>query len=250
MRTLCLMGLVATGLGACVVALRVQGSADPVPIAQAELSILASGDGAAGTQALDQTSLAFAPNGGVLDLAFAPGSVEGVTLDSLTLGVPAGSTLDLATSNGGIVATGLTGAVTASSSNGAVQIATNGTVTATTSNGSVQIETGGTVTIDTSNGRVSGTFAGGTAHTSNGSVELTWTGTLAPLEVETSNGGVTIHVPATANFDADLDTSNADVTVNVGATHVQSSHYQGLVGSGGVTLRVRSSNGGITVTDQ
>ncbi len=112
--------------------------------------------------------------------------------------VPAGAVLDLRTSNGRLDVNGATGDVTARTSNGRIQITdSTGRLELDTSNGSIEVESDSAVV---------------SAQTSNG--QIVFTGALAQgnHSFRSSNGRITLTLPASASFRVNADTSNGRVT--------------------------------------
>lgn len=156
---------------------------------------------------------------------------------SVEVTAPAGSILDLATSNGRVYSSGITGPVSARSSNGAIDL--DGVAAPTvvqTGNGSVTVRAAGPAVVHAAN--------------SNGSVEFF--GALAPGEsvFTTSNGSIQLVLPPDAQFALVASTSNGKIQNEFGmASGTQSAtHVVGSVGDrAGVTIRAETSNGKITV---
>jgi DUF4097 and DUF4098 domain-containing protein YvlB len=164
----------------------------------------------------------------------------------------------LRTSNGSIHLAGVRGRVDALSSNGGVEVrGVDGNMTVVTSNGSVHAEdVRGGLHASTSNGGIHVHLRGsqGTEpiqlSTSNGSVDLDLD-TLHSSDViaSTSNGGITVRLPAATNASVSAHTSghdsihtDFDVTVHGQLTR---SRLDGMIGSGGPTIELRTSNGNI-----
>jgi DUF4097 and DUF4098 domain-containing protein YvlB len=160
---------------------------------------------------------------------------------SIALKVPAESTLSLATSNGEVHAEGIRGDITARSSNGRIEVAGGrGKLDLRTSNGAIEIEASeAIVSAETSNGKVS--FAGSLVKGSH--------------ELETSNGGIALRLPAAAAFRFDARTSNGSVTNRFPAVQSTSGKsgsrkLAGVVGqaeASGIEVTLETSNGGITM---
>jgi DUF4097 and DUF4098 domain-containing protein YvlB len=156
---------------------------------------------------------------------------------SFVLTAPASAALDLRTSNGNVMATGMTGDVTATSSNGRVQVdGGQGRIDLSTSNGEIEIDaTAARVTARTSNGaiRFSGSLADGN-HT-----------------FDTSNGSITLKLPSDARFRVSASTRNGDVTSDFAVTTSGSLRKGALDGTLGenpaVSLQLGSSNGNIDI---
>jgi len=139
---------------------------------------------------------------------------------SYRLTVPAHTDLDLKSHNGGISLTGVRGRTEFATTNGGVHV----------------------------------TDAGGSLHgrTTNGGVHVALSGSQWEgdgLDIQTTNGGVTLEVPE--NFNAHLETG----TVNGGVRMDFPVRVQGRLdrqlstdlGSGGPTIRAMTTNGGVTV---
>ena len=174
---------------------------------------------------------------------------------SASVAVPAGSTLDLVTSNGKVSVTGINGAIRIRTSNGETTVdrATAG-LDVETSNGAVTV-TGsqGPISLTSSNGRIriDATNAAVKASTSNG--EIAFTGSLAAgrHSFETSNAAIALRLGADATFGLDLETSNAKVRVGYPVTTTGTAEETRLAGRVGdaptASISARTSNGGITI---
>jgi DUF4097 and DUF4098 domain-containing protein YvlB len=128
--------------------------------------------------------------------------------------------------------------LTLTSSNGSLSASdVRGRLRLRTSNGSIRLmDVGGDVEADTSNGSVNATLSGST-----------WDG--AGLSVSTSNGSVRLMVPENYNARLVAGTSNGSINVGFPVT-VQGNLRRGrdidtTLGSGGPTIRVRTSNGSV-----
>jgi DUF4097 and DUF4098 domain-containing protein YvlB len=160
---------------------------------------------------------------------------------SVELKVPAHSILSLTTQNGAITTEGVDRDITARSSNGEIEVlGAGGKLDLQTSNGAIEIEAEqATVTAETSNGNVA--FAGSLAKGSH--------------ELVTSNGGIDLRLPATAQFQFEARTSNGTVTNRFPGLQPRSgkagSHrLAGRIGSGAaaeIDVRLETSNGAITI---
>lgn len=140
---------------------------------------------------------------------------------SFVLEVPRNIDLDLASTNGGINVEGVEGDLVLSTTNGGLTLAAvAGSVRGRTSNGGV------VVTLDGTEWRGSG------------------------LDVETSNGGVRLVVPERYNARLETGTVNGGMNFDFPVT-VQGRISRRLstdLGSGGATIRVMTTNGGVSVT--
>ncbi len=174
---------------------------------------------------------------------------------SASLTVPAGSALELATSNGKVSVTGISGAIRIRTSNGETTVdgATAG-VDVETSNGAINV-TGsqGPLALTSSNGgiRIDATSAAVKAATSNG--EIAFTGSLAAGQhsFETSNAAISLQLGADASFGLDLETSNAKIRVGYPVTTTGTAEETRLAGRVGdapmASISARTSNAAITI---
>lgn len=141
---------------------------------------------------------------------------------SYRINVPRNNDLELQASNGGITIAGVTGTIRFDTTNGGVRLT----------------DLAGDVRGETRNGGLNVTLSGDR-----------WEG--AGLDVETSNGGVTLAIPE--NYNADFSTR----TVNGGFRTEYPMTIQGelsprrgittTLGSGGPPVRVRTTNGGVRI---
>jgi hypothetical protein len=139
---------------------------------------------------------------------------------SYRLTVPARTDLDLRTQNGGINLTGVRGRTEFTTMNGGVHVSD----------------------------------AGGALHgrTTNGGVKVALTGAQwdgEGLDVTTTNGGVTLEVPADYNAHLETGTVNGGISIDF-PVRVQGRIDRQLstdLGSGGATIRAVTTNGGVKV---
>jgi DUF4097 and DUF4098 domain-containing protein YvlB len=124
------------------------------------------------------------------------------------------------------------------SSNGSLSVTNvRGRLNLRTSNGSINLmDVGGNVMADTSNGSVNASLSG-----------TRWDG--EGLDVSTSNGSVRLNVPE--NYNARLVAGTSNGTISVGfPIMVQGRINRDIdttLGSGGATIRVRTSNGSVSL---
>jgi len=171
-----------------------------------------------------------------------------------------GPTADLITSNGRIQLRNIRGRVDAKTSNGSVDVQTaEGGVTIRTSNGSVTLDNvRGTLQATTSNGAIRGTLVDSVPNdpirlsTSNGTIDVRLQ---MPrnndIIASTSNGGITIRMPSNAGARLNATTSSHESIMtdfDVQVHGLLSKHrIEGTIGSGGPTLQLTTSNGGIRI---
>jgi DUF4097 and DUF4098 domain-containing protein YvlB len=171
------------------------------------------------------------------------------------LKVPAGSDVVLKTSNGGITASGGTGPFTLHTANGALHVKDNsGAHHLTTSNGRITVTAGtGKQELKTSNGPIDvrADKAEISAHTTNGSVRFEGTLADGKHSFVSSNGSVTVKLPADSRFHYDASTSQGHINNEFGPSTDQKgrrSHQSGTVGDNPtMNLELRTTNGSITL---
>jgi hypothetical protein len=161
----------------------------------------------------------------------------------------------IVTSNGSLRLSGVDGAARVKTSNGSVRAQhIGGNLDAITSNGSIEIsEVKGDATVKTSNGhvKIDGVNGAVDASTSNGGVDVEVDQLHSGgVRASTSNSGITLYLPGTVNARLIARTSNAPVSADFDVTsRVRSDkhHLEGIIGSGGPTLDLSTSNGRIRV---
>lgn len=171
--------------------------------------------------------------------------------------LPAGSTLDLRTTNGKISAVGPTSDVTANNSNGGVEVkGSRGKAHLETTNGSIHLDGGaGRVEARTSNGAIDvhTEKAQVDAHTSNGTIHCTGRLADGAHTFQTSNGKIVLAFPPDARFHIDAQTSNGRITNQFGISGngKDKHHLSGSVGeSPAASITARTSNGGIEIRQE
>lgn len=142
---------------------------------------------------------------------------------SFRIEVPRDTDLNLTASNGGISITGVHGTIRFATTNGGVRL----------------VDLAGDVRGETRNGGVTVNLGG-----------QQWDG--AGLDVETTNGGVTLAVPDNYSADLTTRTSNggfrSDLPLNVTGEISPRRGLSATLGSGGAPVNVRTSNGGVRIT--
>lgn len=142
---------------------------------------------------------------------------------SYRINVPRKNDLDLRASNGGITIAGVTGNMRFDTTNGGVRLQ----------------DVGGRVNGETRNGGLNVTLSGSR-----------WDG--EGLDVETSNGGVNLAIPDGYNAELETRTVNGGLRIDFPITvQGELTSRRGLsttLGSGGPLVRVRTTNGGVTIT--
>jgi hypothetical protein len=139
---------------------------------------------------------------------------------SYRLAVPTGTPLSLQSTNGGIAIDGVNSRIEFKTVNGGVTLSrVGGDVTGRTSNGGINVNLEGS----------------------------TWQG--GGLDVQTSNGGVNLEIPERYSAHLETGTVNGSVRIDFPVT-MQGAIGKSIstdLGSGGPTLRVRTSNGGVRI---
>jgi hypothetical protein len=141
---------------------------------------------------------------------------------SYRVNVPRHNDLDLSATNGGITIVGVTGNVRFDTTNGGVKLQ----------------NLGGRVTGETRNGGLNVVLTGSR-----------WDGD--GIDVQTSNGGVTVDIPE--NYNAELETRtvngglNIDFPITVQGELTSRRGIATTLGSGGPPVRVRTTNGGVRI---
>jgi DUF4097 and DUF4098 domain-containing protein YvlB len=176
---------------------------------------------------------------------------------SVDMQVPAGSVLEVRTSNGKVSVLGPTGAVTAESSNAGMEVkGSNGELQLTTSNGPVRAEGGTRAVIKTSNSKVEVESVKGVvdARTSNGSIQFSGRLADGDNQLRTSNAKITATLPAGSSFQLDAQTSNATIKSDFPVADDESgtrTHVRGSIGDHPTaSLALHTSNGGIEIREQ
>jgi hypothetical protein len=140
---------------------------------------------------------------------------------SYRLAVPTNTPLSLKSTNGGLSVDGVNSRVELTTTNGGVRLSRMaGDVEGRTTNGGIDVDLEGTG----------------------------WDGN--GLDLQTTNGGVRLMIPAQYNAHLETGTTNGSVKIDfpvmVQGTRTRS--FSTDLGSGGATLRVRTSNGGVRIT--
>ena len=166
------------------------------------------------------------------------------------------------TTNGSVRAEDIRGALDAQTTNGGIEVrAQNGPATLRTTNGRIRAEdVRGALEAATTNGGITAQVAAVEAgrpirlETSNGGVELSLDAVnRSDVRISTTNGGITLHLPEKINARLIAVTSHSTVKSDFdvrteGAT--SKNRLEGLIGSGGPTFELTTSNGGIRILRQ
>jgi len=155
------------------------------------------------------------------------------------------------TSGGSILAENIDGDVNADTSGGSITVErVRGKVIADTSGGFISIsDVTGDASADTSGGSISIEDVGGYVYgdTSGGTIDVTFTsGNYRGGELSTSGGSIRVHIDSGANLDIDAIASGGSVCsgIEFNGTKTKTS-MRGKIGSGGASLKLRTSGGKI-----
>ncbi|HXG34510.1 MAG TPA: DUF4097 family beta strand repeat-containing protein [Bryobacteraceae bacterium] len=162
----------------------------------------------------------------------------------------------LRTSNGSLRLAGLAGDVEAHTSNGSVQLDdVEGRIFVRTSNGSIRgTALRGILDVATSNGTIRASIQQLQgrdplrAVSSNGSIELELPEVSTGVHVYTSNGAITLRLPASISAEVRATTSNSTITTEFDLRvrgPMSKTRLEGTIGNGGPVLDLKTSNGAI-----
>ena len=176
---------------------------------------------------------------------------------AMTLLVPRGAAVRVATGNGAISVEQLGGAIDATTGNGRVQVqGTEGLVHVRTGNGDVEVrDARGAVQVSTGNGAVTVSTSAGPvdARSGNGDIDVRMSGAgeRAPMRFSTGSGSVRLALPASFNGELDASTGNGTVHNAFGPPIDDDSrnHHRvhATIGTGGPLVRVSTGNGGVEI---
>jgi DUF4097 and DUF4098 domain-containing protein YvlB len=157
---------------------------------------------------------------------------------NLSVSTPETTALDLATTNGNVNASNTRGPITASTTNGDVELTgTTGAADISTTNGRLNVQV--------HSGAVKGT-------TTNGAVDcdLAALGPTETVALATTNGKVTLLLPADVSALVDVTNTNGIITIydfTVIYEEQTATHLRGRIGSGASSITITTTNGDITV---
>ncbi len=165
----------------------------------------------------------------------------------------------LRTSNGSITVRQLGDAVDAQTSNGAIRLeAVKGPVNVRTTNGSIRVDDlAGSLEARTTNGSITANVVGQSTdrgirtETTNGHIDLTLESVCpAGVQVRTTNSSITLRLPADANAVVNAASSHGSIDDDFHLSGESSqrdrrSTVNGVIGSGGPTISLSTTNGAI-----
>ena len=173
----------------------------------------------------------------------------------LTIRVPRGTSAEVVASNGKIAIERLDGAVRARSSNGSVDIVgVTGDIDVNASNAKVMCScTCGRLVARSSNGKIQVEEHRGSldASTSNGLIRASLDEVGRDgVQLATSNGRVVLQLPEDVNADVDIRVDNGVIRNDrplCKASSERAGRLRGRIGAGGAPIRVRTSNGSVSL---
>ena len=173
---------------------------------------------------------------------------------NMELHVPRGTRVDITASNGKVCISSLCASVKARSSNGAVSVDNiEGDVEIQSSNAKVHCAcVRGRLVARTSNGKIEVSQHCGSldAATSNGVIEAEIREVSGPVVLATSNGRISLALPEDVDADVDVRVDNGIIRSQRSlsrCTHSTGGRLAGALGLGGVPIKLRTSNGSVSV---
>ncbi|MEP6990340.1 MAG: DUF4097 family beta strand repeat-containing protein [bacterium] len=175
---------------------------------------------------------------------------------AMTVRVPRGTQLKVATGNGEVSVVRVGGEVQASTGNGPVRVEdTEGAVRVSTGNGDVDVRGArGAVRVSTGNGRVNVATSEGPVevHTGNGNIDVSMAQLKArdDMTFSTGSGSVRVALPAGYNGELDASTGSGDITSDFELKvegRMNPRRIRATIGQGGPRLRVSSGNGQLQI---
>jgi DUF4097 and DUF4098 domain-containing protein YvlB len=121
-------------------------------------------------------------------------------------------------------------------------------------NGAIYVDgVNGAHEVETTNGSIEMTRCAGSidASTTNGAIsaELTTVAKGQPLRFSTTNGRIEVTLPPTLAVDVDAGTTNGAIKTDlpIATTRFERNSLKGTINGGGTPLRMRTTNGGISI---
>lgn len=174
----------------------------------------------------------------------------------ITVLVPRGTQVKVATGNGAVSVERVGGDVQAATGNGRVNVTgTDGGVRVSTGNGDVSVVGAkGAVRVSTGNGRVNVSTSDGPveARTGNGDIDVSMTQLKAndDMTFSTGSGGVRVTLPSGYNGELDATTGNGELQSDFDLKiqgRMNPRHIRATIGDGGPRLRLTTGNGRLEV---
>ena len=180
---------------------------------------------------------------------------RGVTV-AMTVLVPRGAQVRVATGNGTVSVEGVGGEVNAATGNGRVNVVnTDGAVRVSTGNGDVEVrEVKGAVRVSTGNGRVTVSTAQGPveARSGNGDIDVRMTAFRPSEDMTFSTGSGDVRVTLPTDYSGELDATTGNGTISSDFDlklegRMNPRRVRATIGNGGARLRLATGNGGLEV---
>jgi DUF4097 and DUF4098 domain-containing protein YvlB len=171
---------------------------------------------------------------------------------AMTVLVPRGVRVKLATGNGAVSVERAGSDVRAATGNGRVRIAeTDGEVSVSSGNGDVEVRNAkGRVHVSTGNGDVDVVTADGPVEVSsgNGDIDVRMSALRAREDMSFHTGSGDVHLTLPANYNGELDASTGNGTIRSDFDlkikgQLSPRHVRATIGSGGPMLRMTTGNG-------
>jgi hypothetical protein len=173
---------------------------------------------------------------------------------AMTVLVPRGAQVRVATGNGTVSVERVGGEVSAATGNGRVNVLnTDGAVRVSTGNGDVEVrEAKGAVRVSTGNGRVTVSTAQGPveARSGNGDIDVRMTALRPSEDMTFSTGSGDIRVTLPTDYSGELDATTGNGTISSDFDlklegRMNPRRVRATIGSGGARLRLATGNGGL-----
>lgn len=202
-----------------------------------------------------ETDIDIDTSGGTIRVASVHGRARLGTSGGNIRALEIGGELDAHTSGGNIIVKHVDGSVDAHTSGGSIEVEdVRGDLRADTSGGNIEArQVTGDVSADTSGGTIRISYVGGRvdADTSGGSVRVSFSsGNYSGGRLSTSGGGIRVRLDPAADLFIDASASGGSVTVDIPITiqgKISKNKLKGRIGSGGETLMLRTSGGGVRI---
>lgn len=171
---------------------------------------------------------------------------------AMTVLLPRGTQLKVATGNGALTMERVGGDVHASTGNGRVRVdGTEGTVNVSTGNGDVEVRSArSSVRVSTGNGDVDVATSEGpvSVSTGNGDIDVRMSALRArdDMSFSTGSGSVRLSLPASYNGELDATTGNGSMRSDFDLKlrgEISARRIRATIGGGGPTLRMSTGNG-------
>ena len=175
---------------------------------------------------------------------------------AMTVLLPRGAQLKVATGNGELTLEHVGGDVNASTGNGRVRVTgTDGMVKVSTGNGDVDVRGAkSSVRVSTGNGRVNVVTADGPVdvHTGNGDIDVSMSALRAKddMTFSTGSGNVRVTLPSGYNGELDASTGNGELSSDFDLKlegRMNPRHVRATIGQGGQRLRLSTGNGRLAI---